>query len=37
MNASHDSMRDDFEISCPELDVLVDLAADRRRASTVRA
>ena len=26
MTASHRSMRDDFEISCPELDFLVDLA-----------
>ncbi len=26
MYASHDSLRDDFEVSCPELDVLVDLA-----------
>ena len=26
MNASHVSMRDDFEISCPEIDVLVDIA-----------
>lgn len=26
MDASHVSMRDDFEISCPEVDVMVDLA-----------
>lgn len=26
MTASHQSLRDDFEVSCPELDVLVDLA-----------
>jgi len=26
MQASHASMRDDFEISCPELDILVDIA-----------
>ncbi len=26
MNASHDSLRDDFEVSCPELDELVELA-----------
>jgi len=26
MNASHASMRDDFEISCPEIDVLVEIA-----------
>ena len=26
MNASHDSLRDDYEVSCPELDVLVESA-----------
>jgi len=26
MNASHDSLRDDYQVSCRELDVLVDLA-----------
>jgi len=26
MNASHDSLRDDYEVSCPELDVLVEAA-----------
>ncbi|MDD3586210.1 MAG: galactokinase [Thermoguttaceae bacterium] len=26
MYASHDSLRDDFEVSCPELDILVELA-----------
>ena len=26
MTASHESLRDDFEVSCPELDVLVELA-----------
>jgi len=26
MNASHDSLRDDYEVSCQELDLLVDLA-----------
>jgi galactokinase len=26
MNASHDSLRDDYEVSSPELDRLVDLA-----------
>jgi galactokinase len=26
MNASHDSLRDDFEVSCAEIDLLVDLA-----------
>jgi len=28
LNASHVSLRDDYEVSCRELDVLVDLAAD---------
>jgi galactokinase len=28
MYASHDSLRDDYEVSCRELDVLVDLAKD---------
>lgn len=28
MYQSHDSLRDDFEVSCPELDILVQLAAD---------
>jgi len=27
MNASHRSLRDDYEVSCPELDLLADLAA----------
>ncbi|NQU06919.1 MAG: galactokinase [Candidatus Abyssubacteria bacterium] len=26
MNLSHDSLRDDYEVSCPELDLLVDTA-----------
>ncbi|VEI03626.1 Galactokinase [Acidipropionibacterium jensenii] len=26
MNASHDSLRDDYEVTCPELDVAVDAA-----------
>ncbi|PPD44472.1 MAG: galactokinase [Methylocystis sp.] len=26
MNASHASLRDDYEVSCPELDLMVDLA-----------
>jgi galactokinase len=28
MNASHRSLRDDFEVSCPEVDMLVELAND---------
>jgi galactokinase len=28
MNASHISLRDDFEVSCPELDLLVKLALE---------
>jgi len=28
MTASHVSLRDDFEVSCPELDLLVDIALD---------
>jgi len=28
MVASHESLRDDYEVSCPELDLLVDLARD---------
>lgn len=28
MKASHDSLRDDFEVSCPELDLMVSLAED---------
>lgn len=27
MRASHCSLRDDFEVSCPELDILADTAA----------
>jgi galactokinase len=26
LNASHDSLRDDYEVSCPELDLMVDIA-----------
>ena len=32
MSASHRSMRDDFEISTPELDLAVEVAVDARRA-----
>ncbi len=28
LDASHDSLRDDYEVSCPELDVAVDAARD---------
>ena len=28
MNQSHDSLRDDYEVSCPELDLLVETARD---------
>ena len=28
MTASHVSLRDDFEVSCPELDLLVGIALD---------
>jgi galactokinase len=28
MQASHESLRDDYEVSCPELDLLVELAQD---------
>ena len=28
MTASHTSLRDDFEVICPELDLLVDIALD---------
>ena len=34
MNDSHDSLRDDYEVSCPELDVAVDAA---RRAGAYGA
>jgi galactokinase len=26
MNESHESLRDDYEVSCPELDLMVELA-----------
>jgi galactokinase len=28
MYASHDSLRDDYEVSCKELDVIVEIAGD---------
>jgi galactokinase len=28
MNASHNSLRDDYQVSCPEIDLLVDLARE---------
>ena len=31
MNQSHDSLRDDFEVSTPELDQLVDLARECKK------
>jgi galactokinase len=36
MNASHDSLRDDFEVSCRELDVMVELARSQRGALGAR-
>lgn len=35
MAASHDSLRDDFEVSCTELDILVDLAREIGRKGGV--
>ncbi len=35
MAASHDSLRDDFEVSCAELDILVDIARKIGRAGGV--
>jgi galactokinase len=35
MYASHDSLRDDYEVSCAELDLLVELARKRGRAGGV--
>ena len=36
MDASHASMRDDFEISTPEIDRLVDVAHAGQRACSAR-
>src|SRR5207302_9489320 len=35
MYASHDSLRNDYEVSCPELDLLVGLAAEAGQAGGV--
>ncbi|MEI6656481.1 MAG: galactokinase, partial [Verrucomicrobiota bacterium] len=35
MAASHDSLRDDFEVSCTELDIMVDIARKIGRAGGV--
>ena len=35
MYRSHESLRDDFEVSCPELDTLVEIAVDLGRAGGV--
>lgn len=36
LDASHESLRDDFEVSCPELDVLVGLAVESPRVVGAR-
>jgi galactokinase len=36
MNRSHDSLRDDYEVSCPELDLLVHLALEQPRVLGAR-
>ena len=36
LKASHESLRDDFEVSCPELDRLVELAAESPNAIGAR-
>jgi galactokinase len=35
MSASHDSLRDDFEVSCPELDLMVEIAREIGREGGV--
>lgn len=30
MNASHESLRDDYQVSCPELDTMVEIAREQR-------
>ena len=35
MAASHDSLRDDFEVSCTELDIMVEIARKIGRAGGV--
>ena len=37
MDASHASLRDDFEVSCPELDIMVECRPSARTASSARA
>jgi len=36
MVGSHESLRDDFEVSCPELDIMVDLALSLKGVSGAR-
>ena len=36
MLRSHESLRDDFEVSCPELDLMVDLALSQEGVSGAR-
>lgn len=36
MVRSHESLRDDFEVSCPELDIMVDLALSQEGVSGAR-
>ncbi len=35
MYASHDSLRDDYEVSCPELDTIVEIAKGMSEAAGV--
>ena len=37
MDESHDSLRDDYEVSCAELDTMVDDRRGRSTACTARA
>jgi galactokinase len=36
MNSSHDSLRDDYEVSCRELDIMVDLARQQEGVAGAR-